>query len=156
MPMSHTAGNMVCSKGKPLNRLRSISLFSLFIEGLPSPDMNPISDSFYGNELGQPLLLLFSSRSDWLAPYCYFTFLAGTHNYLAGIHNYFFTFRTWTTVHRGLPLGGWYCTICFLISSVCQTQRAMEPPPGLSLGEPGHPCNDCAGTFPVVTALFDF
>jgi len=103
-----------------------------------------------------PLLLPFSSRSDWLAPYCYFTFLAGTQNYMAGIHNYFFTFRTMTTVHRGLPLGGCYCTISFLFSSILPTQRAMQAPQGLSLGEPRHPRADCAGTFQVVTALFDF
>ena len=127
-----------------------------FMEGLPSPDTNAITDNFYGNELGLPLFLLFSSRSDRLAPYCYFTFLAGTHNYLAGIHNYFFTFRTLTTVHRGFPLGGWYCAISFLFSSVLPIQRAMQAPPGLSLGESGHPRTDCAGTSQVVTALFNF
>ena len=77
-----------------------------FIEGLPSPDTNAITDSFYSDELGLPLLLLFSSKSDWLAPYCSFTFLAGTHNYLGTIHNCLFFFRTLTTVDRGLPLGG--------------------------------------------------
>jgi len=89
-----------------------------FFERLPSQDTNTITDSFYGTELGLPLFLLFSSRSDRLAPYCFFTFLAGTHNYLAGIHNYFFTFRTETTVHHGVPLGGWYCTISFFFLSV--------------------------------------
>jgi len=79
---------------------------SLFLERLPSQDTNAITDSFYGTELGLPLFLLFSSRSDRLAPYCYFTLLAGTHNYLAGIHNYFFTIRTKTTVNHGVPLGG--------------------------------------------------
>jgi len=93
---------------------------------LPSQDANAFSESFYGTDLGLPLLLLLLSRSDRLEPYCFFTFLAGTHNclagthnYLAGTHNYFFTFRTLkTTVHHGLPLGGWYCSISFLFSSV--------------------------------------
>jgi len=90
-------------------------LYSLsFFERLPSSDTNAFTDSFYGKELGLPLFLFFSSRSDRLAPYCFYTFLAGTHNYLAGIHNYFFTFRTIATVPHGLPLGGWYCTISFL------------------------------------------
>jgi len=86
----------------------------IIFKRLPSQDTNAITDSFYGTELGLPLFLLFSSRSDQLAPYCYFIFLAGTHNYLAGIHNYFFTIRTMTTVPHGLPLGGWYCTISVL------------------------------------------
>jgi len=64
--------------------------------------------------LGLPLLIHFSSRSDRLAPYCFSTFLASTHNYMARIHNYFFTFRTMTMVPHGLPLGGWYYTIFFL------------------------------------------
>jgi len=67
------------------------STFFIF-KRLPSQDTNAITDSFYGTELGLPLFLLFSSLSDRLAPYCFFLFLAGTHNYLPGIHNYFFTF----------------------------------------------------------------
>jgi len=90
-------------------------LYSLsFLERLPSSDTNAFTNSCYSQESGLPLLLLFSSRSDRLAPYCFSTFLPGTHNYLAGIYNYFFTFRTITTVPHGLPLGGWYCTISFL------------------------------------------
>jgi len=92
-----------------------VDFSTLFIfKRLPSQDTNAITDSFYGTELGLPLFLLFSSRSSRLAPYCFFTFLAGTHNCRAGIHNYFFTFRTRTMVYDGLPLGGWYCTISFL------------------------------------------
>ena len=49
--------------------------------------MNEFPDSFYGTELGLPRFLLLLTQSDWLAPYCSCTFLAGTHNYLAGIHN---------------------------------------------------------------------
>jgi len=53
------------------------------------------SYSFYGTELGLHLLLLLSSWSDRLAPYYFYTLLAGTHNYIAGIQNYFFfTSRT--------------------------------------------------------------
>ena len=103
-----------------------------FFERLPSQDTNAITDSFYGTELGLPIFLLFSSRSDRLASYCYFTFLAGTHNYLAGIHNYFFTIRTETTVHHGVPLGGWYCTISFFFLSVLPNRgkgpRGSSPP----------------------------
>jgi len=69
--MLQTAGHTVRSKGKHFNRLQSISLVSLFFERLPSPDTNAITDSFYGIELGLPLLVLFSSRSDRLAPYCF-------------------------------------------------------------------------------------
>ena len=89
-------------------RQATVNFSTLFIfKRLPSQDTNAITDSFYGTELGLHLLHLvsFSSRSDRLAPYWYFTFLAGTHNYLAGIHNYFFfTIQTMTTVHHGLPL----------------------------------------------------
>jgi len=150
-PMLQTAGNTVCSKRKHFNRPRSISLSSLFFERLPSPDTNTVTANFYGIELGLPLLLLFSSRSDQQAPYCFFTFLAGTHNYLAGIHNYFSTFRTRkTTVHPGSPQGGWYCTISFLLLGFANTAGPFLlgcAPPGLSLGEPGHPRADCAATF---------
>jgi len=89
-------------------------LYSRSFKRLPSQETNAFSDSFYGTELGLPLFLLPLTWSDRLAPYCFFTFLAGTHNYLAGIHNYFSTIRTMTMVPHGLPLGGWYCTISFL------------------------------------------
>ena len=36
------------------------------------------------------------------------------------------------------------------------TLQARSAPPGFSLVEPGNPRADCAGTFQVVTALFDF
>ena len=78
------------------------------IKRVPSQDTNTFSDSFYGTEMGLPLFLLLLTRSDRLAPYCFSTFLAGSHNYLAGIHNYPFTIRTMTTVTHGLPLGGCY------------------------------------------------
>jgi len=42
-------------------------------ERLPSPDTNAVTDSFNGIEWGLPLLLLFSSRSDRLAAYCFYT-----------------------------------------------------------------------------------
>jgi len=92
-----------------------VDFSTLFIfKGLPSQATNAITDSFYGTEFGLPLFPLLLTRSDRLAPYCFSTFLAGTPNYLAGTHNYFFTFLTSkTTVHRGLPQGGWYCTISF-------------------------------------------
>jgi len=112
-PMLQTAGNTVCSKRKRFNRRRSISRFCLHFERLPTPDSNAVTDCFYGTQMGLPLLLLFSSRSDRLAPYCFSTSLAGTHNYLAGIHNYCFTIRTMTTVHYSWSLGRWYCTIFF-------------------------------------------
>jgi len=158
--MLQMAGNTVCSKSKHFNRPLWISLFSLFFERLPSPDTNAVTDSFYGIELGLPLLLLCSSRLDWLAPYCSFTFLARTHNYLAGIHNDFFIFQTLkTTVHRGLPLGGWYCAISFFFLGFANTAGPFLfgcAPPGLSLGEPGHPRADSAGTFSSGRCLFDF
>ena len=83
-----------------------VDFSTLFLfQRLPSHDTNTFSDSFYSTELGLPLFLLLHTGSDRLAPYCFSTFLAGTHNYLAGTHNYFFTIRTMTTVHHGLPLG---------------------------------------------------
>jgi len=103
----------------------------IIFKRLPSQDTNAMTDSFYGTELGLPLFLLFSTRSDRLPPYCYFTFLAGTHDYLAGIHNYFFTIWNMTTVHHGLPLGGWYCTISFLFFEVRPNQMASLASPGL-------------------------
>jgi len=103
-------------------------LYSLSSKRLPSQDTNPFSDSFYGTELGLPLFLLLLTRSDRLAPYCFSTFLASTHNYLAGIHNYFFTIRTMTTVPHGLPLGGWYCTSSFLF---CECLAKMDGAFGL-------------------------
>jgi len=93
----------------------------LSFKRLPSQDTNAFSDSFYGTELGLPLFLLLLTRLDRLAPYCFSTFLAGTHNYLAGIHNYFFTIRTMTTGPHGLPLGEWYCTISFLFFKCAAT-----------------------------------
>ena len=85
----------------------------VLFERLPSQDTKAFSDSFSGTELGLSVFLLLLTRSDWLAPSCLSTFLAGTHNYLAGIHNYFFTIRTMTTVYHGLSLGRCYCTISF-------------------------------------------
>jgi len=35
--------------------------------------MKAVTDSFYGKEVGLPLLLLISSWSDQLAPYCFYT-----------------------------------------------------------------------------------
>ena len=112
-----TAGHTVRSKRKHFNRPRSISLLSFSLRGclVKTRTGFPIVSR---TELGLPLFLVLLLQSDWLAPYCFFTFLAGAHNYLAGIQNYFFTFKTMTTVHPCLPLGGWYCTISFLFSSV--------------------------------------
>ena len=74
--MLQRAGKTVCSKRKHFNRPRSISLFSFLFKRLPSPDMNAVTDSFYGKELGLPFLPYFL-RSDRLAPYCPFPLLAG-------------------------------------------------------------------------------
>jgi len=71
--MFQTAWNTVCSKGKHFNRPWSIALFFLFFDRLPSPDTNAVTNSFHGIELGLPLLLLFSSQSDRLAAYCFYT-----------------------------------------------------------------------------------
>jgi len=64
---------MACSKRKHLNRPLSISLFSLFFERLSSPDTNAVTDSFYGIELGLPLVLLLSPLSVQQAPDCFYT-----------------------------------------------------------------------------------
>jgi len=115
------------------------------------------SNSFYSTEWGLHLFLLLLLQSDRLAPYCFCTFLADTHNYLAGIHNYFFTIQTLTTVHHDLPLGGWYCTISFFFSSALPTQWACSAPPqDFEHAEPGHPRADCVGTSQVVAVLFAF
>ena len=83
--------------------------------------MNAVSATFYGTQLGLPLFLLLLTQSDRLTPYCFYPFLAGTHNYLASIHNYFFTIRAMTTAHHGLPLGRWYCTISFFFLGFANT-----------------------------------
>ena len=127
--MLQTAENRVCSKRRHFNRPGSISLLSFFFKRVPSQDTNTNTNSFYGTELDLPLLLLLFSRSDRLAPYYSSTFLASTHNYLAGIHNYFFTIRTMTMVHHGLPLCGWYRTISFFFLSTCQQSGPVAPCP---------------------------
>jgi len=134
-----------------------VDFSTLFIfKRLPSQDTNAITDSFYGTELGLPLFLLFSSRLDRLAPYCYFTFLAGTHNYLAGIHNYFFTIRTMTTVHHGLPLGGWYCTISFLFFECAAKIDGIFSLPRTSIMPSLAPPALSVRNFLVVSATFAF
>jgi len=119
--MLQTAGNTVCSKGKLFSRPRSISLFCLSLRGCLVKTRTRLPIVSTAQSWVYPSFLLFSSRSDRLAPYCFSTFLAGTHNYLAGIHNYFFTIWTMTTVHLGLPLGGWYCTISFFFLGFANT-----------------------------------
>jgi len=114
------------------NQQATVDFSTLFLfKRLPSQDTNTFSDSFYRTELGLPLLLLTLSQLDWLSPYCFSTFLAGTHTYLTGIHNYFLTSQTITTVHHGLPLEGWYCTNSFCYSSMLPTQWAPGAPPGV-------------------------
>jgi len=115
-----------------------------------------MTDSFYGTKLGLPLVLLFSSWSDQLAPYYYFTFLAGTHNYLAGIHNYFFTIRTMTMVHHGLPLGGWYCTISFLFFECAANIDGIFSLPRTSIMPSLAPPALSVWNFQVVSAKFAF
>jgi len=115
-----------------------------------------ITNSFYGTELGLPLFLLVSTRLDRLAPYSYFTFLAGTHNYLAGIHNYFLTFRTITTVHHGLPLGGWYCTISFLFFECAAKIDGILSLPRISIMPSLAPPTLSVRNFPVVSITFAF
>jgi len=118
--------------------------------------MKEITDSFYGNELGVPLLLLFSSRSDRLAPYCFYTFLAGTHNYLAGIHNYVFTIRATTMVHHRCL---WEDGIALSPSSFqvfCQHSCPIRPPQYFDYAEPGLPHTQSSQEILVVTALFAF
>jgi len=157
--MLQMARYTVCSKRKPFNRLRSISLLSLSLRGCLVDDTNTITDSFYGTELGVPLLLLLVSRSHRLAPYLFSTFLAGTHYYLAGIHKSFFTFWTRkTTVHRGLPQeDGIALSPSSLWGLPTQQVRSswQRAPPGFSFGRPGHPRADCAGISQVVAALLD-
>jgi len=107
---------------------------------LPSHDTIAFSNSFKTTELRLPLFHLLLTQSDQLAPYCFSTFLAGTHNYRAGIHNYFLTICTMTTVHHGLPLGGWYCTISFFFLSVLPKQWAPPTPPqDFDYAEPRYP-----------------
>ena len=99
--------------------------------------MNAITDSFYSTELGLPLFLLLLTRLDRLAPYRFFTVLAGTHNYLAGIHNYFSTFWTRKTmVHGGLASETLVLHYLLLLFGVCQHSRfgpRGQAPPQVSL-----------------------
>jgi len=130
--MLQTPRNTVCSKGKHFNRPRSISQFSLSLRGCLVKTRTRLPIVSTAQSWVYPSFLLFSSRSDWLASYCFSTFLAGTHNYLAGIHNYFFTIRTMTTFHLGLPLGRWYYTISFFFLGFANTAGlvlvAQRPP----------------------------
>ena len=122
--------------------------------------MNVITDSFYGTKLGLPCFLLFSSRSDRLAPYCFFTFwLVPTTTLLVS---------TTTSLHSGLvrprSIGACLCENGIALSPSSfwglPTERDrslwLSAPPGFSIGGPGNPCTDCAGTSQVVAALFDF
>ena len=122
------------------------SILFLF-KRLPSQDTKAFSHSFYRTELGLPLFHFLFLRSNRLAPYCFSTFLAGTHNYLAGTYNYFFTIRTMTTVHHGLPLGGWYCTISFFFLSALPTQMAPSGLPRTSIMPSLAPRAECVEIF---------
>ena len=153
--MSQTAGNTVCSKRK-LSTGPGPFVYSLTFKRLPSQNTNAITLSFYTTELGLLLFPLLLLRSDRLAPYCLSTFLAGTHNYLARIHKYFFSIQTMTTLHRGLPLGGCYCTISFFFSCALPTLWARSASPGLRSCSAWPPGAVCAGSFQVVAPLFAF
>jgi len=123
-----TARYRVCCKRKHLNRPRSISLLSFSLRGcrvktgtrflIISTAQSWVYPSFSSSSHG---------RIGW-HPTASLLSLAGTHNYLAGIYNYFFTIWTMTMVPHGLPLRGWYCTICFLFF-VCAAK--IDVPLGL-------------------------
>jgi len=129
--MLQTAGYTVCSKRTHFNMPWSISLFSLSLRGClvktrtRFPIVSTAPDCVYPS--------VFCSSRGRIAwhPTASPLFLAGTHNYLAGIHNCFLTSRTMTTVHHGLPLGGWYCTISILFFVCAATIDGILASPGL-------------------------
>jgi len=158
--MLQTAWNTVCSKGKYFNRPRSISLFSLSLRGsvvktrTRLPIFSTAQSSVYPS--------FSSSPHGWIGwhPTASLLFcLVPTTTWLVS---------TTTSLHsvlvRPRSIGAclWESGIALCPSSVwgLPTQRDRSSwrsaPPGFSLGGPGNPRADCAGTFQVVAALFDF
>ena len=139
-----------------------ISLFSLFIERLPSPDMNVVSDSFHSIELGLPHLHLFSSQSEWLAPYCLAFTSHPTASVLAG---------NLLSLHPGrlLPsdLWAWVFVMAECVAVTGFLGRGFMPavscvpvqhatPPGLVSGEPTVFSSPCHTLQLVLVMVSDF
>jgi len=158
--MLQTAGNTVCSKGKHFNRPRSISLFSLSLRGCLVKT--------------QTRLPIVSTAQSWVSP----SFSSSPHGQIGWRPTASSPFglvprTTWlvsttTSLHSGLerPLSIRACLWedGIALSPCCfwglPTQRVrsswLRAPPGFSLGGPGNPRADWAGTFQLVAVFFDF
>ena len=149
--MLQTAGYMVCSMRKHFNRIRSISLLSFSLRGclVKTRTRFPIVStaqswgypSFSSSSQGRIGWHPTASPPFWLVP---------TTTWLVS---------TTTALHSGLErprsigAGLWQDGIALSPSSFwgLPTQRVgprgSAPPSGFSLGGPGNPHADCAGTF---------
>jgi len=158
--MLQTAGYTVCSKRKPFNRPRSISLLSLFLRGCLVKT--------------RTRLPIVSTAQGWVYP----SFSSSSHGWI-GSHPtasppfWLVPATTWlvsttTSLHSGLErleaIGACIRDDGIVLSPSSfwglPTQRVrsswLRAPPGFSLGGPGHPRADCVAIFQAVAALFDF
>jgi len=149
--MLQTAGNTVCSKGKHFNRPRSISLFSLSWRG--------------GLVKTRTRLPIVSTAQSWVYP----SFSSSPHGRIgrhptASLPFWLLPTTTWlvsttTSLHSGLVrprsigacLGedGIALSPCSFWGLPTQRHQSswLSAPLGFSLGGPGNPRDDCAGTF---------
>jgi len=157
--MLQTAGYTVCSKRKPFNRPWSISLLSLSLRAC-----------LVKTRMRLPIV---SSAQSWVYP----SFSSSPHCWIgwhptASLPFWLVPTTTWlVSITTSSPFGLrprsitaclWEDGIAVSPSSFwgLPTQRVwsswLSAPPGFSSGEPGNPGADCAGTFLVVFALFEF
>ena len=159
-PMWQTAGNTVCSKRKHFNRPRSISLLSLSLRGCQVKT--------------RARLPIVSTAQSWVYPsfssssYCRIGWRPTASPPVWLVPRTTWLVSTTTSLHSGRErprsIGAclWEDGIALFPSSFggwpTQQDRSswLSAPPGFSLGGPGNPRADCAGTFQVVAALFDF
>ena len=147
--MLQTARNTVCSKGKHFIRPRSISLFSLSLRGCPvksrtrvpivSMAQSWVYPSFSSSPHGRIGWHTTATSPFWLAP---------TTTWLVSIT----TSSLFGLRPRSITACLWEDGIALFPSSFrafCQTAgrvHVAQAPPGFSLGGPGNPRADCAGT----------
>ena len=148
--MLQTAGYTVCSKRKPFNRLRSISLLSLSLRGCLVKT--------------RTRLPIVSTAQSWVYP----SFSSSLHGRIGWHPTASSPFglvptTTWlVSITPSSPVGLkprsitaclWEAGIHYLLLLVERSAKPrdrsswLSAPPGFSLGGPGNPRADCAGTF---------
>jgi len=149
--MLQTAGNTVCSKRKHFNRPRSISLLTLSLRGclvktrtrLPivSTAQSWVYPSFSSSSHGRIGWHPTASPPFWLVPTT--TWLVSTTTSLNSALE-----RPWS-IWACLWEDGIALSPCSFWGLPTQRVRSSwwRAPPGFSLGGPGNPRADCAGTF---------